>query len=260
MQPMPRYTGLIAHVDAKKMLIDPDTKSGDPEPLRLFFANDIAPGMSGFLSQGDPVNYTLRPDTRFPDRPELATDVRRGCHQRGAPQVDAATARAAGSATKTVGEFRGKIVHVDYERCYGFIEPEPNSDVEAGQRFFLLTAFTSNSIHTPPPMRLSVTYSLQRDARGPPHPDVAVNVAPQEDGAADTGSDVDAANPLATAFAGAGPVNDGRGVAAGLDRNEKIGFIKPGGTAPRRTPEFMPQFPGVQYKLRANTHVPSRLR
>jgi len=250
MQPTPRYTGVIAHLDPKKMFIDPHTESGDTEPLRLFFANDIAPGMSEFLFQGAEVHYTLRPD-RFPGRPRLATDVRRGCQQRAAPQVDAATARAAGSATKTVGEFRGKIVHVDYERCYGFIEREPDSEDPEGQRFFLLSAFTSNSIHTPPPMRLPVTYSLQRDARGPPHPDVAVNVAPQEDGAAATGSDVHAANPLATAFAGAGPVNDGRGVAAGVDRNEKNRFIKP---------EFMPQFPGVQYKLRANTHVPSRLR
>lgn len=257
MQPMPRYTGDIVHLDAKKMIIWPHIESGDTEPRRLFFANDIAPGMMEFLSQGAEVHYTLRPDTRFPDRPKLATDVRPGSQQRGAPQVDAATARAAGSATKTVGEFRGEIVHVDYEQCYGFIEPEPNSDVEAGQRLFLFTAFTSNSIRTPPPMRLAVTYSLQRDSRGPQHPDVAVNVAPQEDGAADTGSDVDA---LAAAFAGAGPVNDGRGVAAGFDRNKKNGFIKPSGTAPRRAPELMPQFPGVQYKLRANTHVPSRLR
>lgn len=258
MQPMPRYTGVIAHVDAKKMIIKPDAESGDTEPRRLFFANDIAPGMSGFLSQGDRVRYTLRPD-RFPDRPHLATDVRPGCQQRGAPQVDAATARAAGSATKTVGEFRGVIANVDYERCYGLIEPDPSSGDKEGRRFFLLTAFTSSSMRTPP-MRLAVTYSLQRDSRGPQYPDVAVNVAPQEDDAAATGSDdVDAANPLATAFAGAGPVNDGRGVAAGLDRNKK-GFIKPNGTAPRRTPEFMPQFPGVQYQLRANTHVPSRLR
>lgn len=264
MQPKPRYTGVITHFEAKKMLLRPDRRSGDFESQRLFFPNDIAPGMMELLSQGETVNYSLRRD-RF-GKSKLATDVRYGASEEtGAPNTytDNPAARAAASATKTVGEFRGVIVHVDYERCYGFIVPkpaEPDSGDKADQRFFLLTAFTSNSLRTPP-MHLPVTYSLQRDARGPSHPDVAVNVAPREDGASDTGSDVDAENlpaRLASASFGTGPVNDCRGVATGFDRKKKKEFTKPSDTAPQRTPEFMPQFPGVQYTLRANTHIPSR--